>query len=467
MQKQQQTEQNTPTSASRRGFLGTGGAAAAAAALPIELSAQVAGSDQVKVGLIGMGGRGSGAVVQNLAGNDRARLVAVADAFADKIDGSGPRGSGLPAISQQLEKLGKSEQVDLPASRQYTGFDAYKQVVDEVDLVCIATPTVFRPIHFEYAVNQGKHVFMEKPVCVDAWGFNKIIESAQKADDKGLKVVVGLQRHYQESYLQSFAKMHEEGMLGELLGGQCYWNGARPWQVLRQDEWSEMEYQVRNWGYFNWLSGDHNVEQHIHNYDVMNWFLSGDSARGANPVSAQGLGGRASGEDPSIGNVFDHHYVEYRYDQSMNNAIVNSQCRQIQGAWRQVGEEIIGTEATLKMNGSNSKIIDRKGETIWSYRKPRTGGTNPYFVEHAELHKAIAEDLPLNDAYYGAKSSMTGVIGRIATYTGQVVSWDEAVNSNFNLMPENFSLEAEPTVKPDSNGHYPIAIPGQTKFPWA
>ncbi len=361
-----------PSSATRRGFLGTASAVtAAAAALPVELSAQVAGSDQVKVGLIGMGGRGCGAVVQNLAGNDRARLVAVADAFADKIDGTGPRGSGLPAVTKQLEKLGKANQVDLPASRQYAGFDAYKQVVDESDLVCIATPPGFRPMHFEYAVNQGKHVFMEKPVCVDAFGFNKIVESAQKADDKGLKVVVGLQRHYEDVYRQAFAKVHEEGMLGDLLGGQCYWNGNQPWVIDRQESWNEMEYQMRNWYYFTWLCGDHNVEQHVHNIDVLNWFLSGNNERGCNPISAQGLGGRSGPLPRSVGEIFDHHYVEYRYGQEQNNAIVNSQARQATGAWRHVGEEIIGTEASLVMKGAQSVIKDAAGKTLWQYRKPR------------------------------------------------------------------------------------------------
>ena len=204
--KKEQTSKNEDGVSRRKFVAGATAAGAAAAVLPIESSAQVAGSDAVKVGMIGMGGRGSGAIVQNLTANDSAQLYACADAFQDKIDGTGPRASGLPKITQQLEKIGKQKQVDLPQSRQYAGFYAYKAVIDECDLVVIATPPGFRPIHFEYAVEQGKNVFMEKPVCVDAWGYNKVIEAAKMADQKNLKVVVGLQRHYQNVYLEAYKK---------------------------------------------------------------------------------------------------------------------------------------------------------------------------------------------------------------------------------------------------------------------
>ena len=229
---EKQPNPNTPDAAptaavpatSRRKFLtGAATAAAAASTLPVELFAQVAGSDESKVGMIGCGGRNSGAIVQNLTANDGARLVAVADAFQDKIDGTGPRGKGLPAIQAQLEKQGKGGQVDVPAGRQYAGFDAYKQVIDQVDLVCIATPPGFRPIHFDYAVQAGKHVFMEKPVCVDAWGFNKVIEAAKMADQKNLKVVVGLQRHYQTVYLEAFKQVHENKAIGDIVSAQAWW----------------------------------------------------------------------------------------------------------------------------------------------------------------------------------------------------------------------------------------------------
>ena len=450
----------------RRTFVaGAATAGAAAAMLPVEMSAQVAGSDAVKVGMIGVGGRGSGAIVQNLTANDSARLVAVADAFEDKIDGTGPRAAGLPKILNQLEKLGKNDQVDLPKSRQYAGFDAYKGVIDECDLVCIATPPGFRPIHFQYAVEQGKHVFMEKPVCVDARGFNQVIESAKAADQKGLKVVVGLQRHYQNVYREAFKKVHEEKLIGDIVSSQVWWNGSRPWIVARQPGWTEMEYQMRNWYHFNWLCGDHIAEQHVHNIDVMNWFLSGDSKMGGNPVVAQGMGGRAGTEPLSVGEIFDHHYVEFKYGSEHNNAVMNSQCRQIKGTWRRVAEEIHGSDGILELGGG--KITDLKGNVKWQYRKPRSGDPNPYQVEHDELHAAIQNDTPLNNAYYGAKSSFTSALGRIATYSGQQISWDEAVKSDFSIMPEEFSFNAEAPVQPDENGNYKLAIPGAWPLPWA
>lgn len=467
-EKSKESSPQAPASAaSRRKFIAgaAGATAAASTALPVELYAQVAGSDQVKVGMIGCGGRNSGAIVQNLAANDSAQLVAIADAFQDKIDGTGPRGKGLPAIQGQLEKAGKGAQVDVPTSRQYAGFDAYKQVIDEVDLVCIATPPGFRPIHFEYAVQAGKHVFMEKPVCVDAHGFNQVIEAAKVADQKNLKVVVGLQRHYQNVYLEAFKQVHENGLIGDIVGAQCWWNGSRPWIIPRQEGQTEMEYQMRNWYHFNWLCGDHIAEQHVHNIDIVNWFLSGDSLNGGNPVSAQGMGGRAGTEPRSVGEIFDHHYVEFRYGNEHNNAVMNSQCRHQKGTWRRVAEEIHGTDGILYLG--DGRITDLKGETKWQYRKPRSGDPNPYQVEHDQLHQHIREDKPLNNAYYGAKSSFTSVLGRLATYSGQNISWDEATTSDFSIMPENFAFDAEPPVKPDANGDYAIAIPGQWPLPWA
>ncbi|MEX2580146.1 MAG: Gfo/Idh/MocA family oxidoreductase [Verrucomicrobiales bacterium] len=452
---------------SRRRFVaGAASAGAAASVLPVELSAQVAGSDEIKVGLIGVGGRGSKAVLQNLAANDSTRLVAVADAFQDKVDGSGPRAKGLPQIEQALAKEGKSERMDVPKSRQYAGFDAYKGVIDESDLVVIATPPGFRPLHFEYAVQQGKHVFMEKPVCVDAWGFNKIIESAKAADQKNLKVVVGLQRHYQAPYLEAFKKVHEEGLIGDIVAGYAWWNTQRPWIVSRQPGWTEMEYQMRNWYHFNWLCGDHIAEQHVHNIDVVNWFVSGDSTAGGNPVSAYGLGGRAGTEPATVGEIFDHHAVEFRYGEEHDNVILSSQCRHIPNCKNKVAEEIQGTDGILYFEGSGASITDRSGgEVKWRYRGSRTPD-DPYQVEHDVLHDAIRDDKPLNNAYYGAKSSFTSVLGRLATYSGQQVNWDDAVASDFNIGPDEYDFSAEAPVKPGDDGVYDIAVPGQWKLPW-
>ena len=315
------------------------------------------------------------------------------------------------------------------------------------------------------ALQAGKHVFMEKPVCVDAWGFNKVIEAAKVADQKNLKVVVGLQRHYQDVYLEAFKKVHEEKLIGQILGGQVWWNGSRPWIVDRQPGWTEMEYQMRNWYHFNWLCGDHISEQHVHNIDVMNWFVSGDSVNGGNPVMAQGMGGRAGTEPRSVGEIFDHHYVEFRYGKDHGNAIMNSQCRQIKGTWSKVAEEIVGSEGVLNLG--QGRITDLKGELKWQYRAPRGEEKNPYQVEHDALYRAIRENTPLNNAYYGAKSSFTSVLGRLATYSGVEVKWDDAVKSNFSIMPKDYDMNAEAPVKPGADGNYEVAIPGQWKLPWA
>lgn len=451
----------TAAQTSRRKFIaGTAAATAAASALPIESYAQVGGSDEIKVGMIGCGGRCSGAIVQNLTASDNARLVAVADAFQDKIDGTGPRASGLPVIQKNIDKIGKSKQIDVPASRQFAGFDAYKKVIDEVDLVVIATPPGFRPYHFEAAVEAGKNVFMEKPVCVDAKGYNQVIRAAKIADEKNLKVVVGLQRHYQDSYIKALEKVRE-GAIGDMISAQCWWNGGGVWTVERQPGWSEMEYQMRNWYYFNWLCGDHIAEQHVHNIDVVNWFFSNDSQNGGNPVKAQGMGGREVRVGQNTGEIFDHHYVEFRYE---GDKIANSQCRHIKGCKNKVEEEFHGSEGILYTSGGRARIVDHKGNEVWNYRNRKAG--NPYQVEHDILHEHIRNDKPINNAHYAAKSSFTSVLGRLATYSGKEVTWDQAVKSDFSIMPEEFSFDSDPIPKPDAEGLYPTAKPGTWPLPW-
>ncbi|MEM0968291.1 MAG: Gfo/Idh/MocA family oxidoreductase, partial [Verrucomicrobiota bacterium] len=334
-------------------------------------------------------------------------------------------------------------------------------LVEESDLVILTTPPGFRPLHFETAINAGKHVFMEKPTLTDAHGYNRTIAAAKLADEKGLKVVVGLQRHYQDVYLQAFEKVHKEGMIGEIISAQCWWNGARPWTITRDPSWSELEFQMRNWYHFAWVCGDHIAEQHVHNIDIVNWFVSGNSETGGHPVVAQGMGSRSGWEDPKSGEIFDHHYVEFKYE---NGVVMNSQCRQIKGTWRRVAEEIHGAEGILYLN--SGKIVDHKGEVLWSYRKPR-GGDDPYQVEHDQLHAAIKNGTPLNNAYYGAHSSFTACLGRLATYTGQEIKWDDAVNSDYSIVPDDLTWDSPAPVTPNEDGTYNAALPGTTKLPWA
>ncbi len=472
--------QKTEGESSRRQFLkgstvAAAGAAAAASSLPVESFAQVAGSDEIKVGIVGVGGRGSGAVAQTL-NVDGCRLVAAGDVFESRLHGTMKEraAGGLNRIQDALKKSNKADRYAVTKQTEFVGFDCFEKVIDKCDMVVLTTPPGFRPEMFEAAIRAGKHVFMEKPVCTDAKGYNRTIEAAKLADEKGLKVVVGLQRHYHDSYREAFKKVWEDGIIGNIVSAQAYWNGGRPWTVTRNQNWSELEWQMYNWYHFAWVCGDHIAEQHVHNIDVVNWFVSGDGVMGGNPVSAQGMGSRSGWESPKSGEIFDHHYVEFRYD---NGVIMNSQCRQIKGTYRRVEEEIQGSEGILTLSQGKAIAKDYKGNEIWKWapageqggdRRRRGGGAaNPYQVEHNELHAAIRENKPLNNAYYGAKSSFTATLGRLATYTGQVVKWDEATNSNFELVPDKMTWDHEPPVKPNSDLTYNYAIPGQTKLPWA
>ena len=452
--------ESTPTT--RRHFIGTTAAAATVAStgLTVAQSANVAGSDQIKVGLIGCGGRGSGAANQALSTKQEGVVLhAVADAFKEKADG---------ALSNLRTKHAEKVQVD--DSRIFAGLDGYKKVIDSCDLVILTTPPGFRPYHFEAAVNAGKHIFMEKPVAVDAPGVRKVQEMAKVADEKNLKVVVGLQRRYQNCYLEALKQVKEQGIIGDIVSGQVYWNGGGIWFRDKQPNQSELMYQINNWYFFTWLCGDHINEQHIHNIDVANWFIGG------HPVSAQGMGGRMQRVDKKFGQIYDHHYVEFTYD---NGVRINSQCRHQSGVYNAVREEFTGTKGKVYLdNKPNCYAVDHKGNIIWKYR-PGSGAVaaadgegkgkgkakrgldpDPYQVEHDTLQAAIRNNTPLNNAYYSAESTMTAVMGRMATYSGKELKWEDALNSKVQHMPAIITAETEPPVKPDEEGWYPIAIPG-------
>jgi predicted dehydrogenase len=447
----------TPTT--RRDFLGK--SAVTAGALTVAQSAWAAGSDQIKVGLIGSGGRGSGAANQALSTKQEGVVLhAVCDAFKEKAEG---------ALSNLRTKHADKVQVD--DSRIFAGLDGYKKVIDSCDLVILTTPPGFRPYHFEAAINAGKHVFMEKPVAVDAPGVRKVIEMAKVADEKNLKVVVGLQRRYQNCYLDALKQVKEQNIIGDIVSGQVYWNGGGIWFRDKQPGQSELMYQINNWYFFTWLCGDHINEQHIHNIDVANWFIGG------HPESAQGMGGLMQRVDKKYGQIYDQHYVEYTY---ANGVRVNSQCRHQQGVYNAVREEFTGTKGKIYLNNSGAcYAVDHKGNTIWKYRpsggaaagaegeqkgkKSRRSGSDPdpYQVEHDTLQAAIRDNKPLNNAYYGAESTMTSVLGRMATYSGKEIKWDDAFNSKVQHMPAIVTAETEPPAKPTADGGYPIAIPGQ------
>ena len=411
--------------------------------LPVSASAFVAGAETLKVALIGCGGRGTGAAAQALSVKEDVKLVAMADAFRDRLDES---------YDNLKKKFENSQRLDVPEEHKFVGFDAYKNAIELADVVILTTPPGFRPIHFEAAVNAGKHVFMEKPVATDMPGVRQVLETAKKAKEKKLNVVVGLQRHYQKSYLELMKRLHS-GEIGDIVSGQVYWNSGGVWVHPREAGQTEMEYQMRNWYYFNWLCGDHILEQHIHNIDVANW------AKNGYPVSAQGMGGREVRTGPEHGEIFDHHYVEFTYE---DGSIVNSQCRHIKGCMDRVSESFVGTKGRATTD-NRTEITDLKGNSIWRYREEKGGDANPYQVEHDELFASIRNGGVITDAENGAYSTMTAILGRMATYSGKVITWDEAMKSDISLMPETFAWDANPPVMPDENGNYPVPVPGQTE----
>ncbi|HLO82619.1 MAG TPA: Gfo/Idh/MocA family oxidoreductase [Chitinophagaceae bacterium] len=397
--------------------------------------------DTIKVALIGCGGRGTGAAMQALSTKQNVKLVAMADAFKDRLDDSFKE-----LTSDEAKVKGK---VDVPDDRKFVGFDAYKKAIPLADVVILATPPGFRPIHFEEAVKQSKQIFMEKPVATDPAGVQRVLAAAEEAKKKKLNVVVGLQRHYQNSYRELYKR---KDMIGDITSAQAWWNNDGVWVRQRQPGQTEMEYQMRNWYYFNWLCGDHINEQHIHNIDVINWF------KGGYPVKAQGMGGRQVRNGKDHGEIYDHHYVEFEY---ADGSILNSQCRHIKNTMAKVDELLIGTKG--KIYAGAAKIVDHKGGNLYLF--DRKTENNPYQTEHDELFAAIAKgEYKFADAENGAKSTMTSILGRMATYSGQMISWDKAINSGLDIHPKVYDFNAQPPVLPNADGYYPIATPGVTKY---
>jgi len=427
---------------SRRGFIQkssvimAGGALAGS--LSVAQSAHAAGSDTLKVALVGCGGRGTGAAMQALSTTGSVELVAMADAFDDNLQ------KKFGFIKQKF-----GDKVQVPPERRFVGFDAYQKAIDSgVDVVILATPPGFRPMHFEAAVKAGKHVFMEKPVAVDAYGVRKVLAAAEEAKKKNLCVGVGLQRHHQRSYIETIDRL-QNGEIGDILLTRVYWNGSGVWVRSRKPDQNEMQYQMRNWYYFNWLCGDHICEQHIHNLDVSNWL------KGTHPAEANGMGGREVRTGKDHGEIFDHHFVEFTYP---DGSTMMSQCRHIPGCFNAVTEFAHGTKGSAKVNGS---ISGPDGQTVWRFRGEKP---NPYQVEHDDLFAAIRSGTPYNEAEYGAHSTMTSILGRMATYSGQVIKWDDAINSDLRVgTPEEYTFNSTPPTTPDDDGRYPIPVPGKTK----
>lgn len=438
----------SPEAFSRRGFLKTSSAVAGGALLgalaPERFAHAASGSDELKIALVGCGGRGSGAANQALSTYTLGpvKLVATADVHEDRMEKS-------------LENLQKqhADRVDVPKERQFLGFDAYKKAIETADVVILATPPGFRPMQFEAAVKAGKHVFMEKPVASDAAGVRQVLAAAEEAKKKGLKVGVGLQRHHQAGYIETVKRLHD-GAIGDIVSMRAYWNGQRPWQKKRADldkqygkELTEMEYQLRNWYYFTWLSGDHIAEQHIHNLDVINW------VKKAHPVKARAMGGREinnGGADD--GEIYDHFAVQFEYE---DGSICFSECRHQPGCWNSVSEHAQGTKGRSDI--SKYQIF---GADQWRYKAE--GAKDPYQQEHDDLFTAIRENKEYSEAVLGAESTMTAILGRMAAYSGKEIDYSKALASEKNLLPDKLAWDAMPKIIPGPNGLYPRAIPGKT-----
>ncbi|AQT66975.1 putative oxidoreductase YvaA [Anaerohalosphaera lusitana] len=417
---------STPRSFSRRDFIkATSAVSLAAVAGPASVFA--AGEEKIRVGVIGCGGRGTGATIDCLRADPAVEVVAMGDLFQDRLDGS-------------LRRLKKdfADRVKVTPETMFTGFDNYKKVcaIEEVDLIVTAAPPHFRPIHLEECVRQGKHVFMEKPVCVDAVGARKVIEASKQAKAKKLGIVAGTQRRHQASYIEAMKRIHD-GAIGEIVGGQCYWNMGGLWVKEKKPEWSEMEWQCRNWLYFTWLSGDHIVEQHVHNIDVINWAMGGP------PKKAMGMGGREVRTEDKYGNIFDHFAIEFEYD---NGARVMSMCRQTPNTATRVSERLVGTK------GVSDPRQWISGENEWRFSGE---AKNPYVVEHADLIASIRAGEPLNEGQRVAESCLTAIMGRMSAYTGKALSWKWLVNaSKLDLSPEAYEFGPVETR--------PAATPGKT-----
>jgi myo-inositol 2-dehydrogenase / D-chiro-inositol 1-dehydrogenase len=428
---------------SRRDFLKSSTAAmvggALVSSLAIARSAHAAGDDEIKIALIGCGGRGSGAAKQALSTQGKVKLIAMADVYRDRLEGS---------LAQLMAQEGMRDRIDVPEDRRFVGFDAYRKALEAgPDLVILATPPGFRPIHFEAAVNANKHVFMEKPVATDAPGVRRVLAAAEESKKKNLAVGVGLQRRHQNIYLETIKRL-QDGAIGDIVATRVYWNGSTPWVHERKPGQSEMDYQMRNWYYFVWICGDHIVEQHIHNMDVVNWL------KGGYPVKANGMGGCQVRKGKDYGETFDHHCVEFEY---ADGSRMFSQCRHIPGCWNSVSEHAHGTKGTANLGNGQIKI---NGGESWRYRGPQP---DPYQVEHDDLFASIRAGNPINEAEAGAKSTMTAILGRMCTYSGKEVTWDAALGSEINLAPEVFSFDATPKSVPGPDGLYPLPVPGLSK----
>jgi len=392
---------------------------------------------ELKIGLVGCGGRGTGAAMQALKANPGNRLVAIGDVFEEQTSNCLSRLQGLDEIKGQIQ---------VSKDHQYVGFDAYQKVVRDVDVVLFATPPAFRPEHYEYAVAEGKHVFLEKPLACDGPGIKRILEANKTAKAKNLKVVVGLQNRYDPAHNEMVKKI-SKGAIGDVIHSTCYYMKGGYKLIPRATTNSELAFQIKNYHYFTWLWAGAPGGLQIHNADIVHW------VKGAYPVSAQGLGGRAVLDGPDSGDVFDHFYIEYTYPDGTK---MTSQIRNIDRNLSKNGSYFIGTKGTANIHEG---IKTHSGKKIWQFDEKANPGDSLQ-IEHDQLFAAVLNDTPINNTEYGAYSSLTAIMGRMAAHTGQIVTLDDAMNSE-PFFEEDLKDWSKAPVMPDANGIYDFPRPGK------
>ena len=374
---------------------------------------------ELRAGVIGCGGRGSGAAMDFLNSANGVTIVALGDVFEERV-------------TNLADKLKSEKNIDIPTDKRFVGLDAYKHVIDsDVDVIIECTPPYFRPSHFEYAVQKNKHCFLEKPMFVDAVGYRKVVAAAKQAQAKKLSVVTGTQRHHQRNYVASFQQIMD-GAIGEITGGTVYWNQSMLWYRERQPEWSDFEYMVKDWVNWRWLSGDHIIEQHVHNIDVFTWFS------GLKPVSAVGFGSRHR-------RVTGDQYDNFSIDFTMENGVhLHSMCRQIDGCSNNVSEFIQGTKGSWSTANGETVIKDLQGNVVWKYDKEEENATykqtNPYTLEHVNLVNSIRKNTPIEQASETAVSNMAALMGRESAYTGLETTWESMTASSLDYTPADLNM---------------------------